>query len=163
MIAITDLPAEAIWTAGRPLAIAPTSVATAREFAARFLADTAKLGGDHREDVVLVVSEIVTNAMKYGGNGRRNMYLDIEIWSKWTLVTVDDRTPEVYEPAAADDEEDENLRESGRGLQIVDVLAERWWWHPRRISKTANAVILRGNVTLTDQDNDILDRLKADE
>lgn len=157
---ITDLPAEAIAAAGRTLRIAPESVATAREFTARFLTDNAKLDDDHVDDVVLVVSELTTNSVKYGGNGRRNIYLDVEVWSKWTLVKVDDRSSAANEtePAAAGD----GLRESGRGLLVVRTIAERFWWHPRLISKTANAGILRPGIMLTDADNTILDDLEND-
>jgi hypothetical protein len=98
----------------------------------------AKLDGDHVDDVVLVVSELTTNAIKYGGASSRNIYLEIVVWSKWTLIAVADRTHEVSEVASANDE-DGDLRESGRGLDIVEILAERWWWHPREFSKTANA------------------------
>jgi anti-sigma regulatory factor (Ser/Thr protein kinase) len=161
MSAITNLHAEAIAAAGRSLPVGPQAVAAAREFAAQFVANRASLGGDHLHDVVLLVSELVTNAIKYGGAGRANIYLEIGMWSKWTLITVDDRIREVYEAAPVDDDED--LRESGRGLEIVEVLAERFWWHPRSISKTANAVILRSDAELTDEDNAILDGLEKAE
>jgi anti-sigma regulatory factor (Ser/Thr protein kinase) len=159
--AVTDLAAEAIWAAVRPLQIDPQSVASAREFAAQFLTDKARLTGDHVDDVVLVVSELVTNAIKYGGNGRRNICLDVGVWSKWTVVTVDDRAPQIHQVSARSGGDE--LLESGRGLEIVTILAERFWWHRRSISKTANAVILRHGVKLTAEDNAILDGLVAAE
>ena len=157
---ITWLPAEALWAATRPLPIDPQSVATAREFTARFLADRAKLSGEHVEDVVLVVSELVTNAIKYGGIGRRNICLDVEVSSKWTVAMVDD--PDRETRKAANPRGQCDLRESGRGLHIVTTLAERFWWHCKSISKTANAVILRPDTALTNEDNAILDGLKKD-
>lgn len=86
MTAIAGLRAEAIAAARRFLQIHPASVATAREFTAEYLTGEAKLGGSHLDDVVLVVSEAVTNAIKYGGDGRRNIHLEIGIWSKWTVM-----------------------------------------------------------------------------
>lgn len=160
MTAISELRAEPIAAIWRPFAIAPESVKVAREFTTWFLAEEVRLGGEHAADVVLVVSELVTNAIRYGGNGRKNISLELGIWSKWTLITVDDRDPTVHEPAPASTGDD--LRESGRGLQIVEALAARWWWTPRQISKTCNAVVLRTGVTLTDEDHSLLDCLEAD-
>lgn len=160
LTAIAELPAEGIAAIGHFLEIRPEAVADARRYTARFLFDEAKLDGDHLDDVVLVVSELVTNAIKYGGGGRR-IHLELGIWSKWTMITVDDRTREVYEPASVE-AEDEDLRDSGRGLLIVQSLAERFWWHRRQFGKTANAVILRPDVKLTDEDRAFLDRLETD-
>jgi anti-sigma regulatory factor (Ser/Thr protein kinase) len=161
MTTVTELPAEALWAITRPLATSPESVAVARRFTAQYLTGRAKLTGDHVDDVVLVVSELVCNAIQHAKNGGRNIFLDVEIWSKWTVITVDDRDPAVYRtgPAAGD-----GPRESGRGLeQIVKALAERFWWRTRTLSKTANAVILRPGVNLTSEDNTILDHLERDE
>lgn len=160
MTAVTELRAEAIGAVGRSLLIYPKSVGTAREFTECFLTAKAKLEGSHVDDVVLVVSELVTNSIKYGGDGRRYVYLEIGLWSKWTLIIVDDRTREIRESAPAADDED--LRESGRGLEIVEALAERFWWHQKLHSKTANAVILRTDAKLPDEDDAILDRLEKD-
>jgi anti-sigma regulatory factor (Ser/Thr protein kinase) len=159
MSSVAELPSEAIWTAGRSLPIAPESVASARSFTAQFLTSTAKFTGGHVDDVILLVSELVTNSIKYGRNGGQNIWLDVEIWSKWTTIIVDDRSPQVLEASLAGGE----LHESGRGLQIVNVLAERFWWNQKCISKTANAVVLRPNVQLTDEDEAILDRLETGE
>jgi anti-sigma regulatory factor (Ser/Thr protein kinase) len=152
MRTMTDLPAMPLWATAAFFSIDPTSVAAARDFTARYLAKT-RLTGDHADDVVLAVSEMVTNAIRYGGNGRKNISLDLEIWSKWTLVIVDDRDPQVYAPSSD--------VERGRGLLIVNAIAERFWWRPLLMSKTANAVILRTGVKLTDEDNKILDDLES--
>ena len=159
MPAMTELPTEPLWATGRSLPISPEAAPTARDFTAGFLVGKARLDAGHVGDVVLVVSELVTNAIKYGANARPNIYLEVGIWSKWTLITVDDRDPQVYEAAP---ERDDELRESGRGLDIVRAYAERFWWDPKLISKTANAAVLRPGVKLTDEDNAILDDLEAD-
>lgn len=143
-----------------PLPISPEAAATARGLTAEFLVDQARLDAEHVSDVVLVVSELVTNAIKYGANGRRNICLDVEVWSKWTLITVDDCDPHVYE--AAPERDGDDLPESGRGLLIVRAYAERFWWDQKLISKTANAVICRTGITLTDEDNALLDGLESE-
>jgi anti-sigma regulatory factor (Ser/Thr protein kinase) len=161
VITITELPAQPLWATMRTLKALPESVAVARRFTAQYLTDRAKLTDGHVDDVVLVVSELVSNALQHAKNAGRNISLDVAIWSKWTVITVDDRDPAVYEtgPVASD-----GPRESGRGLeQIVKTLAERFWWRTRTISKTANAVILRPGVNLTDEDNTILDHLERNE
>lgn len=152
-----ELPAEPLSATLQSLPISPKAAAAARELTAEFLVDKALLDAEHVGDVVLVVSELVTNAIKYGANGRRNICLDVGIWSKWTLITVDDRDPHVYESAP---ERRGDLAESGRGLFIVEAIAERFWWHSRLLSKTANAVVLRTGITLTGEDNAILDDLE---
>lgn len=158
MTAITELRAEAISAAGRPLPIAPESATHARAFTVQTLTGY-RLDSDHIDDTALVVTELVANAVTHGNGGdlTRNIYLELGIWSKWTLITVDDRDPNVYDSPASG-----AWAESGRGLLIITALAERWWWHPRRFSKTANAVILRPDVTLTAEDDALLDCLEAD-
>lgn len=159
MTAVTELPAEPLWAAGRSLRIGPQAASAARDFTREHLG-TVKLDADHVDDVVRVVSELVANATIHGAgsDGARNVSLELGIWSKWTLLTVDDRDPNVYDCAAGDDP----LAESGRGLLIVRSLAERFWWRPRAISKTANAVILRPDADLTSEDHTILDRLEKE-
>lgn len=159
MRTMTDLPAEPLWATLQSLPISPKAAAAGRELTAEFMA-RARLDAEHVSDVVLVVSELVTNAIKYGANGRRNICLDVEVWSKWTLITVDDRDPHVYE--AAPERGGDDLPESGRGLLIVRAYAERFWWDQKLISKTANAVICRTGITLTDEDNALLDGLESE-
>jgi anti-sigma regulatory factor (Ser/Thr protein kinase) len=156
---IAELPSEAIWATTLSLPAAPASVANARNFAARFLTHRARLTRAHVDDVILVISELITNSIKYGGIGRPNIWLDVEIWSKWTAIIVDDRNPELGETS----QENGELRESGRGLKIVEFLTERFWWNQKCISKTANAIILRPHIRLTSEDVAILDHLETAE
>jgi anti-sigma regulatory factor (Ser/Thr protein kinase) len=160
MTTVTELPSEPLWAVGRSLLIGPQAASVARAFTGERLG-AIKLDAGHVDDVVLVVAELAANAVVHGagGDGTRNVHLELCIWSKWTHVAVDDRDPNVYDSPANDDP----LAESGRGLLIVRALSERFWWHPKRFSKTANAVILRPGVRLTGQDTAILNDLQKGE
>jgi anti-sigma regulatory factor (Ser/Thr protein kinase) len=160
VITIAELLSEPLWAVGRSLLIDPRAASAARAFAEERL-DAVNLDAGHIDDAIRVVAELVANGVTHGagGDGMRTIHLELGIWSKWTLVTVDDRDPNVYDSPADDDP----LAESGRGLMIVRALSERFWWHPKLFSKTANAVILRPGVRLTGEDNAILDHLEKHE
>jgi anti-sigma regulatory factor (Ser/Thr protein kinase) len=131
--------AEAIAAVGLYLLIDARAASVARAFTKERLGEV-RLDAGHVDDVVRVVSELVANAVTHGAgsDGSRNVSLELGIWSKWTLVTVDDRDPKVYDSP----EEYNPLPESCRGLLIVRVISERFWWNQKIFSKTANAVIL---------------------
>lgn len=155
---MTETRAQALDVAWIGLQIDPEAVKAARDFATTALGALAKTDADHVDAVRTVVSELVTNAIKYGaGADRTNIGLEVGIWSLWTLVTVDDRDPRVRRSRVR---KGDDLPESGRGLLIVRALAARFWWDPRLISKTATAAILRTGVTLTDGDQAVLDELE---
>jgi anti-sigma regulatory factor (Ser/Thr protein kinase) len=143
---------------GRSLRPAPEAVGTARWFAALTLGDLTETDHSHADDVCVIVSELVTNAITHVA-GIRNIWLDLEIWPRWTYVIVDDRDPTVHPPdeaAMADP-----LAESLRGLMIVRAMSERFWWRYRTMSKTANSVILRSGAQLTAADEALLDEMQA--
>ncbi|MGH3380730.1 MAG: ATP-binding protein [Actinoallomurus sp.] len=159
-MAKTQRTPTALAAAGRSLLITPEAVKDGRDFAAarltRYAAvhDLAGVDQVHIDDVKVCVSELVTNAIKYGsGPDRTNINLEISIWPRWTRVTVDDRDPEVPNAVPVAEE----MAESGRGLMIVSLYAARFWWGKGLISKTANAAILHTGVTLTDEDEIALD------
>ncbi|MER7623996.1 ATP-binding protein [Streptomyces sp. NPDC126503] len=94
------------------------SVPLARDFTRRALADW---GLDARADDVLVcVSELATNALLHGvppGRGYRlHLYLELPGALRVEVHDSGDGTPRVREPSG----------ESGRGLLLVDALADRW-------------------------------------
>jgi two-component sensor histidine kinase len=78
------------------------------------------IGADRLEDAVLLVSELVTNAVKYGPEHER-IELIVSAEGERTRFTVHDLgagpLPEMREP---DDSP------GGHGLRLVDALAERW-------------------------------------
>lgn len=153
---MTALPSTAIREYEQYLPIHRSSAKRARRFAERILIRW-HLDDDHVDDVLLVADELVANAVTHGRGAppATNVTLKLIIWSKWTLLVVDDRTPEIKEPPA-----DDVLAESGRGLLIVNALAARFWWAPKVESKTANAAVLRTGVKLTADDEAILDQLE---
>lgn len=89
---------------------------------------------DHFDDVCLVVSELVTNALRHGlptGNGPRTaqdppVRLHLMRWTERLVCAV--RDPSHDSPVAGDSED--FSAESGRGLFLVDSFADSWGWHP---------------------------------
>jgi serine phosphatase RsbU (regulator of sigma subunit)/anti-sigma regulatory factor (Ser/Thr protein kinase) len=71
-----------------------------------------------REDVVLIASELVTNAVK---SGATQIAIDLTKSAKTVLLTVDDDGSGMPTVVRADDTDT-----SGRGLAIVDHLADEW-------------------------------------
>ncbi|WP_200304488.1 ATP-binding protein [Streptomyces adelaidensis] len=86
------------------------------------------------DDVCLVVSELVTNALRHGlspGNGLRPaqdppVRLHLMRWTERLVCAV--RDPSHDSPVAGDS--DDFAAESGRGLFLVDSFADSWGWHP---------------------------------
>lgn len=86
------------------------------------------------DDVALVVSELVTNALRHGlGDGgplgpaaaAPPVRLGLARWSSRLVCSVRDpssRGPAPRSPGAA--------AESGRGLHLVASCSETWGWHP---------------------------------
>ncbi|ARF57550.1 ATP-binding protein [Streptomyces gilvosporeus] len=108
------------------------SVRRAREFARSALADW-----DVRrrvEDVVLCVSELATNAVLHGVPPGRGYRLWLALGAEDGVLRVEvhdsgDGEPRVPERGRAADEE------SGRGLWLVSVLADKWGVEERRPGK----------------------------
>ncbi|MEU5523994.1 ATP-binding protein [Streptomyces sp. NPDC047860] len=90
--------------------------------------------GDRFDDVCLVVSELVTNALRHavpGGAPRRGpqdppVRLHLLRWSERLVCAV--RDPSDEGPVARDS--DDFSAESGRGLFLVDSFSDSWGWHP---------------------------------
>ena len=78
---------------------------------------------DHkREDIVLVVSELVTNAILHGGAAEQ---LRLRRTDRRVVIEVFDQGLQMPHPRAADFK-----AESGRGLHLVARLADRWGARP---------------------------------
>ncbi|MDT0306522.1 ATP-binding protein [Streptomyces sp. DSM 44917] len=100
------------------------------------------------DDAAVVVSELVTNAVRYGlpaaarhpippATPDRPILLGLVHCGGWVLCAVSDpgeATPRLKEP--------DFLRESGRGLHVLESLAQRWGWTtPDRHGKAVWALL----------------------
>jgi anti-sigma regulatory factor (Ser/Thr protein kinase) len=129
-------------------------VNVARTYVAGLLSEVARVDGEHVDDVVLVVSELVTNAIRHAiGHGQLSVRLVVR--PRWTHVYVTDPDPTVPEPVPADGDD---LSLSGRGLTIVRELG-LLWFVVEEYGKTAHAVMARTGARLTDGERDALMRL----
>ncbi|MEU6641882.1 ATP-binding protein [Saccharomonospora sp. NPDC046836] len=100
-----------------PAGNGPPPLAAVRRWIADLLAD---LGEDHRSAVLLVATELVTNAYAHTP-GPVQLRLRRELSPCCVHVEVDDRTP--YAPAIRIPEPG---TPGGRGLLLVDRLANAW-------------------------------------
>ncbi|MFB6711355.1 ATP-binding protein [Streptomyces sp. NPDC056237] len=102
--------------------------------ARRFTRKTLSSWGldDRFDDVALVVSELVTNALRHALPGdsapdfqEPPVRLHLMRWSSRLVCAVRDPSPE--SPVAA---EAADSAESGRGLFLVESFSDSWGWHP---------------------------------
>ncbi|MEU2062027.1 ATP-binding protein [Streptomyces sp. NPDC013455] len=90
--------------------------------------------GERFDDVCLVVSELVTNALRHAvpaDQGRTDgrgpcVRLHLMRWTERLVCAVRDPSHETPVPRDSDD----FSAESGRGLFLVDSFADSWGWHP---------------------------------
>jgi anti-sigma regulatory factor (Ser/Thr protein kinase) len=91
--------------------------------------------GDRFDDVCLVVSELVTNALRHAAPGETDclatphgpaVRLHLMRWTERLVCAVRDPSHETPTPRDSDD----FSAESGRGLFLVDSFSDSWGWHP---------------------------------
>jgi anti-sigma regulatory factor (Ser/Thr protein kinase) len=102
----------------------PASVSRARSAAHSFLADSHRSGN---EDVaLLLISELMSNAVVHA-QGLRPIDLRLEVRAERLHIEVEDGdpTPPVRRDVRLGDDR-------GRGLLIVDRMADEWGWSPAR-------------------------------
>ena len=98
------------------LAPDPAAVRTARCWAAKQCGQWK--AGDRGGDAVLLVSELVSNAILHAGT---DLLVEFKTAGKTIMIAVTDGSPQLVRgPPAAP------LDEGGRGLLLVDALATRW-------------------------------------
>jgi hypothetical protein len=124
-VSVAGPPGRAVRTAG----IEPQTPRAAREFTR----DTLRRWdlGPVYPDAAVVVSELVTNALRYGlrisgaAISAAPGPVDLTLWSRQSclICVVADPNPEppVLRPPDSD-------AEAGRGLQVVQALASSWGW-----------------------------------
>jgi anti-sigma regulatory factor (Ser/Thr protein kinase) len=110
------------------LAAVPESVKEARDFARTALCAWGLAG--MYDDVRLVVSELVTNAMRYGSgrpDGAEGMPIRLSLLragGRLTCAVTDpsDEIPVHREP--------DFISQTGRGLHLVEAFSDSWNWAP---------------------------------
>jgi anti-sigma regulatory factor (Ser/Thr protein kinase) len=103
----------------RTLDALPTAVGEARRWVATVAGDL--LAAEQRENLRLVISEVVTNALRHGASGRR-IDLAVTPKSEFLCVQVTDDGPGLApRPHALETEE-----HGGFGLFFVEQLTRRW-------------------------------------
>jgi anti-sigma regulatory factor (Ser/Thr protein kinase) len=76
------------------------------------------------DDALSIASELVTNALLYGPQaGEVHMWL--KLWARHLEIHVTDADPQPPLP-----KDPRPFDESGRGLLMVDTLAQTWGWQP---------------------------------
>src|SRR3981081_2013087 len=73
------------------------------------------------ETAVLLVSELVTNAVRHARPGETVLALRLEITGTSVRIEVHDADPRWPQPSTPD-----GLEESGFGLMLVNALASKW-------------------------------------
>ncbi|MER6084696.1 ATP-binding protein [Streptomyces sp. NPDC001833] len=109
------------------------AVREARQFTRRTLGQWDV--GDRFDDICLVVSELVTNALRHAVPGETDclvapqgpaVRLHLMRWTGRLVCAVRDPSHETPVPRDSDD----FSAESGRGLFLVDSFSDGWGWHP---------------------------------
>ncbi|WP_271220504.1 ATP-binding protein [Streptosporangium carneum] len=102
------------------------SVSAARQYVAELLTNA---GHTEVEDAVLLVSEVVTNAVVHPCSGRPGGVVTVEVTDTGRhmvcVEVIDDGSPSVPVPRLPEEDEDA-LALGGRGLWLVDAIAESW-------------------------------------
>jgi anti-sigma regulatory factor (Ser/Thr protein kinase) len=106
----------------------PESVKAGREFVAKTL---SAWGMDELTDMAeLVVSELITNALRHGISAARTrpgdhpVRLRLLAQAPFVMCMVTDPGPDIPVLKASDP-----AAESGRGLTVVEACSVRWGWH----------------------------------
>jgi two-component sensor histidine kinase len=104
------------------------SVQAARRFTAETLTGWDLAGTDRADDVLLCVSELVTNAVIHGVPPGRQLRLLLRNEGRVLVVEVHDSGPGV--PHVVHDAD-----EGGRGLLLVSALSDKWGVRERELGK----------------------------
>ncbi|MEU6842907.1 ATP-binding protein [Streptomyces sp. NPDC046716] len=118
----------------------PASVGLARLRVRDHLAVWGHTGpAEALDTAILLVSELATNAVRHGPVREREFEVAVTVLADGScFIEVSDASsaePEMKAPCPADDE-------NGRGLHLVEALAEAWGvWHRGRHGKTVWALV----------------------
>jgi anti-sigma regulatory factor (Ser/Thr protein kinase) len=95
--------------------------------------------GDYAENIELVTSELVTNAIRHASTQAINLELIRLEGPGAVAVVVTDSSPRT--PVKLDLAED---AQHGRGLHIVEALSTQWGWTPQGPGKAVFAIFTTG-------------------
>nr|WSY52727.1 ATP-binding protein [Streptomyces sp. NBC_00886] len=116
------------------------SVPAARRFAHAFLAEWGLAEAERSGDVLLCVSELATNALVHGVPAGRQFRVFLRYDGHVLRVEVHDSGGGVLHVDAHPDDTDEG----GRGLLLVDALADKWGVGERDLGKVVWAEFVAG-------------------
>jgi anti-sigma regulatory factor (Ser/Thr protein kinase) len=89
------------------------------------------------DDLMLIVSELVTNAVVHGTAGRgRHVTVTYLLTALRLRVEVRDPADGIPQQAGTAQGGDAEPRDAGRGLPIIEALTSRWGFEPKVIGKT---------------------------
>jgi anti-sigma regulatory factor (Ser/Thr protein kinase) len=87
------------------------------------------------EDAMVIVSELVSNALRHGSDGAAHDRVELIFWRRAGEVVCAVTDPGARAPVMA---EPDPLSEAGRGLHVVEALSATWGW--TRLSDRRKAV-----------------------
>ncbi|PVC91403.1 hypothetical protein DBP19_16395 [Streptomyces sp. CS090A] len=127
-------PAQAMFPTG------PEAAHAARAYVRELLTyeDEQRLDEDRLDDVLLIVSELVTNSFRYGTGPGDSVIVTVLTTAETVRVEVDD--PSCLRPYLRDESGESDC---GRGLHIVNALAARWDVDDRPFGKKVWAEVAR--------------------
>lgn len=113
------------FTTSCPLPFQADSVKTARDVTRATLSGWGL--SELSDDAALVVSELVTNAVRYAMYSSRHRGIELLLMrvSPHVLLAVADPSDEMPTP-----KEPDFISENGRGLYIVETYSQCWGWDP---------------------------------
>ena len=123
----TDRPEVGLWRV-KAFPAEAASVRAARRYVQGLFAH--ELPSEVLASLVLMVSELATNAVQYGGGAGFELRVGSEHLDGLVRIEIQDMSPR--SPSL----QDRGLGDGrGRGLRIVDHFADRWGWEPRSSGK----------------------------
>ena len=115
----------------------PQQVGAARRFVAALLD-----GSPFRDNALIIVSELVTNALLHSRSGNPGGLVTVQV-TRWLLgvriAVTDQGSPN--SPVIRDTGPGRQIAESGHGLYMVSHLAEHLDWHDDASGRTIHAIL----------------------